>query len=70
MGSYDGQVIFYEPMITKEFVVTHSSFVRSVPRPAQVQKSGYYPTKMRLETTSDGTVNIILEAFEFRSQSL
>jgi len=70
MGSYDGKVIFYEPMITKEFVDTHSSYVRAVPRPAKVQKNGYYPTKMRLETTSDGTVNIILEEFEFRSQSL
>jgi hypothetical protein len=69
MGSFDGKVIFYEPMITEEFVRAHTSFERAVPRPAKVQKDGYYPTKMRLETTSDGTVTIILEDFEFRSHS-
>ena len=70
MGSYDGDVIFYEPMITKEFVTTHAHFERAVPRPDKVQKAGYYPKKMRLETGSDGTVNIILEEFELRSPAL
>lgn len=68
-GSYNGNVIFYEPMITQQFILTHSSYQRDVPRPAKVQKDGYYPTKMRLETASDGTVNIILEEFEFRFHS-
>jgi hypothetical protein len=70
MGSYDGKVIFYEPMITKAFILSHSSFEREVPRPAKVQKSGYYPTQMRLERAADGSVSIVLEEFEFRSQSL
>ena len=66
MGSYNSKVIFYEPMITEEFIRTHSSYQRAVPRPDKVEVDGYYPTKMRLETTSDGTVNIILEEFEYR----
>ena len=66
MGSYNSKVIFYEPMITEEFIRTHSSYQRPVPRPDKVEVDGYYPTKMRLETTTDGTVNIILEEFEFR----
>lgn len=69
MGSFDGEVIFYEPMITEGFIRSHTSFERAVPRPAKVQADGYYPTKMRLVTASDGTVNIILENFEFRYHS-
>jgi hypothetical protein len=69
MGSYDGKVIFYEPMITKAFILAHDSFEREVPKPAKVQKSGYYPTKMRLERAADGSVSIILEEFEWRAQS-
>ncbi|MBN9383888.1 MAG: hypothetical protein J0H74_24245 [Chitinophagaceae bacterium] len=69
MGSYNSKVIFYEPMITEEFIRTHNTYQRAVPRPAKVQADGYYPKKMRLETTSDGTVNIVLEEFEFRLHS-
>lgn len=69
MGSYDGRVIFYEPMITRAFILSHDSYERAVPKPAKVQKNGYYPTKMRLERAADGSVNIILEAFEYRTQS-
>lgn len=67
-GSYDGKVTFYEPMITEAFILANPSFERSIPQPAKVQKTGYYPTKMKIQTIN-GVVNIILEDFVYRIQS-
>jgi len=46
-------------MITEAFILAHDSFERDVPQPAKVQRSGYYPTKMRLERAAGGSVSII-----------
>lgn len=67
-GSYDGAVTFYEPMITEAFILANSGFVRTIPQPAKVQTTGYYPTKMRIEKTGSIT-NIILEEFVLRQAS-
>jgi len=67
-GSFDGYVIFYEPMITRAFLNANSSYERPVPQPAKVQADGYYPTKMRIEKAA-GVTNIILEAFVYRTKS-
>lgn len=64
-GSYDGEVTFYEPMITLEFLKNTTSFVRSIPQPAKVQKSGYYPTKMRV-VKEKGVTSIILDEMVYR----
>ena len=67
-GSYDGKVTFYEPMITESFILANPSFERTIPQPAKFQKSGYYPTKMRIQKIA-GITNIILEEFVYRTQS-
>lgn len=67
-GSYDGKVTFYEPMITLEFLKNNSNFERNIPQPAKVQKSGYYPTKMRV-VKHDGLTEIILDGLVYRAQS-
>lgn len=67
-GSFDGKVNFYEPMITLTFLKTNSNFVRTIPQPAKVQKSGYYPTKMRV-VKHDGVTDVILDEFVYRTQS-
>jgi hypothetical protein len=67
-GSYNGNVTFYEPMITEAFIIANPTFERTIPQPAKFQKTGYYPTKMRISKT--GTVtNIILEGFVYRTAS-
>ncbi|GAB3195139.1 hypothetical protein ABID22_004085 [Pontibacter aydingkolensis] len=46
-GSYLEDVIFYEPMITLEFLqglAPGQTVTAQIPQPSQVQKSGYYPT--------------------------
>jgi hypothetical protein len=67
-GSYNGNVTFYEPMITKSFLDNNASFQRDFPVPAKFKTAGYYPTKMRIEK-SNGITNIILEAFVYRQAS-
>ena len=65
-GTYAGKVIFMEPMITKVFIETNPAFTRSIPQPAKVQKTGYYPTKLRFARNS-GSRDFILEDFVYRT---
>lgn len=67
-GSYNGKVTFYEPMITEAFILTNTTFERSIPQPAKFQKTGYYPTRMRI-AKSNGQTNFILEGFVLRQAS-
>jgi hypothetical protein len=42
-GSWNGKVIFVEPMITKAFLETKQRFSAALPSPAQGREAGYYP---------------------------
>jgi hypothetical protein len=44
-GSYNKQVTFYEPMITKDFLLTKPNASFQILQPAAFQKTGYYPGK-------------------------
>ena len=67
-GSYDGRVTFYEPMITLEFLKNTVNFERAIPQPAKVQKSGWYPRKLRIQKHG-GITEIILDDFGYRTES-
>jgi hypothetical protein len=67
-GSYDGKVNFYEPMITLAFLKNNSNFSRNIPQPAKVQKTGYYPTKLKV-SKHDGVTDIIMDDLVYRVQS-
>jgi len=67
-GSYDGKLVFLEPMITLDFLKATTNFERALPQPAKFKKSGYYPTKLRV-TKANGVTNVILEGFVYRSAS-
>jgi hypothetical protein len=43
-GSYDGQVAFIEPMITKAYLETRPEETQPLKLPATFAKTGYYPT--------------------------
>lgn len=68
MGSYDGKVTFWEPMITEAFIKANPNFERAIPQPTKFQKAGWYPTKMRIEK-KDGVTNVLLEGFVQRQAS-
>lgn len=68
MGSYNGKVTFYEPMITRQFILDNASFERAIPQPAKFQESGYYPTRMKI-LKHDKLTEFILEGFEYKQKS-
>ncbi len=44
-GSWDGQFIFMEPMVTRAYLLTHPSATQAIPQPARWAKTGRYPTR-------------------------
>lgn len=67
-GSYDSKVVFYEPMITLDFLKNTAGFERSIPQPAKFQKAGYYPTKLTIKK-HDGLTEVSLDGFIYRQAS-
>jgi hypothetical protein len=65
-GSYNGKVTFMEPMITRDFIEASPTFSRLIPQAAKVQKTGYYPTKLRFARNGNSR-DFILEDFVFRT---
>ncbi len=52
-GTYDGRMIFWEPMITKAFLETQPDILIPIKMPAAVQVAGYYPTKYQIKFDPD-----------------
>jgi hypothetical protein len=47
-GSWDGRMIFAEPMVTKAFLETKPDYRASIPAPARYAVAGHYPTAYRV----------------------
>lgn len=47
-GSWDGRFTFFEPMITRDYLLAHPDVVTPIPVPAAYPQSGYYPTAYRV----------------------
>lgn len=43
-GSYNGEMAFWEPLITLSYLLTRPNFTEALKQPAAYAKSGYYPT--------------------------
>ncbi len=67
-GSYNRKVVFWEPMITRDFLKNNSNFERSLPQPAKFIEAGYYPTKMKV-SKHKGVTEISLLEFQYRQAS-
>lgn len=67
-GSYNGGIVFYEPMITLDYLKNTTDFQRAIPQPAKFMKTGYYPATMHIKK-HDGVTDIILEGFTLRQAS-
>jgi len=61
-GSYNGRMIFTEPMITRDFLVGHPNVTRNLKLPAAYDRTGlYYPTTYRVcfdETSKEYVVSL------------
>lgn len=52
-GSYDGEVIFWEPMITKNFLKRHPDTTIKIKQPKRYPERGYYPTTYSIRYDAD-----------------
>jgi len=51
-GSYDGKFVFWEPMITLEYLLTHPKDVVTLRQPQAYQRDGWYATKYKVSYSS------------------
>jgi hypothetical protein len=65
-GAYNGQVTFFEPMITKAFLESRQNISVAIPQPQQYPKPGYYPMTYTVQHLPDGSTEIALENFVLR----
>jgi Domain of unknown function (DUF5602) len=66
-GSYNGKVIFHEPMITRAYLLSKPDTTISIRQPVAFAQPGHYPTKYQI--TFDNAKKqwrIILKGFEHR----
>ncbi len=52
-GSYNGEFTFWEPMITREYLLTHPDKTFPISQPATFQKNGWYPMDYKVSFSSD-----------------
>jgi hypothetical protein len=69
-GAYDGEVTFYEEMVTRAYMLTRPDTCHPIKSPPAVGLAGYYPTLscVRYDTATD-TYTVSLEGFEYRESS-
>jgi hypothetical protein len=53
-GSYNGKMLFWEPMITRRFLLTKpTDYVEPIVQPYEYPKSGYYPLEYSIKYNAD-----------------
>ncbi len=63
-GSYDGNVVFAEPMITKAFLESHPDHEETLAQPAAYARTGLYPTRYAVRyVAARGEYEIELSGF-------
>lgn len=66
-GSWDGRMIFYEPMIAHSFLASKPDVTSSFPTAQCTQPSGYHPSQYSIRYNRDArTYRVSLSGFEFR----
>jgi hypothetical protein len=66
-GSYDGNIIFWEPMISRDYLLTHPHDVVNLTQPKYFQKDGWYANGYQIIYWPDSkTYTIALTDLVFR----
>ena len=60
-GSYDREVIFYEPMVAKAFLEQRRETTREIPQPESYPKAGFfYPTMHRVAFDNEAQQHLVV----------
>lgn len=66
-GTYNGEVNFWEPMITKEFFQTKPNITKPIKFPDIVAEDGFYPTEYSIKYNPNfGEYTVSLDNFVYR----
>lgn len=65
-GSYNGKMIFEEPMVTLQHMLNGGGSNIPFGQPQMFHSPGYYPTKYNVYTSADGNYHITLSDFVLR----
>ena len=69
-GAYDGKIIFYEEMLTREYLLSQPDNCSSIKQPAAVAIAGYYPTQSCVHYDANRKEHTVsIEQFEHREAS-
>jgi hypothetical protein len=63
-GAYDGELIFWEPMITLDFL-QHTHVCLPIRQPDGFRRAGYYPTQYCVRQGRGGERTVSLERFRY-----
>ncbi len=66
-GVYDGEITFYEEMLTRDYLLSKPDVCNPIKSPAAVAISGYYPadTCIRYDAETD-SYTVSIESFSYR----
>lgn len=64
-GAYEGELIFWEPMITHEFLRNTKDACFSVRQPEAFRQAGYYPTRYCVREDGNGGRTVTLEGIRY-----
>lgn len=68
-GAYDGEITFYEPMITRQSMMEQPNGCTAIRLPAAFKESGYYPTKYCTEFDAKQKVyKVFMQDFVYREK--
>ena len=66
-GSYDGEFVFWEPMLTRDYLLTRPNEVIGIQQPAAYKRDGWYPTRYEISWSKYGNdYTIALRDLQFR----
>jgi hypothetical protein len=69
-GAHDGNVLFWEPMLTREYLLSKPNFTATIPQPKAYPVSGYYPLSYSVIFDSDTeNINVSLDNLTLRQAS-
>jgi hypothetical protein len=70
-GSFDGEFIFWEPMITRDYLLSQPDVETVLKLPQAYQRDGYYATKYKVSFSSmESEYQIALTGLEYHSATL
>lgn len=72
-GSYDGNSLFMEPMVTYDTIMVNDHFEKSIELPECFNKAGFYATKYgwkhRYSHRGEMRIDVFLSNFEYKTKS-